>query len=264
MFQFMDWSINSRRVHVTLPALAAAMGLSLLAAAANAQLPSPVELELVLAVDASGSVSDKEFALQILGFADAFRDPEVISAIETVADRGIAVIEMQWAKPASQLVAVDWTLIRTGADALLFADRVERAGRILYGETAIRQAMTFSQRLIENNGYLGLRQIIDISGDGPTNYGTPPDSTRDELVERGFIINGLAITNESPDLESYYRDHVIGGPGSFVIAATDYEDFARAIKLKLLREILGSVVTQNLLKDHEKEPEPIQFARGSN
>lgn len=264
MFEFLDRLTYSHRPHRTLPTLAAALGLGLSATAADAQLPSPVELELVLAVDASGSVSNEEFALQILGFADAFRDPEVILAIETVAARGIAVIEMQWANPSSQLVAVDWTLIRTQADALSFADRIERAGRIMYGETAIRQAMTFSRQLIESNGYLGLRRIIDISGDGPTNYGTPPDSTRDELVERGFIINGLAIANEFPDLEVYYRDHVIGGPGSFVVAATDYEDFARAIRFKLLREILGDAVTQNRLKDQVPDPEPILFAGGSN
>ena len=215
-----------------------------LAYPARGQLAAPVELELVLAVDASGSVSNEEFALQITGLANAFRDPEVISAIEIVGGSGIVVAEMQWASPTNQLVAVDWTLIRNRVDAFLFADKIEQTGRIMYGETALRQAMTFSRTMIETNGYLGLRQVIDISGDGPTNYGTPPDSTRDELVAHGLVINGLTIANEFPDLETYYRDHVIGGAGSFVITAVDYVDFARAIKIKLLREILGAIVSQ--------------------
>ena len=211
---------------------------------AGAQLPIPVDMELVLAVDASGSVDETEFALQISGLAAAFRDPEVLSAIEVAAQRGIAVTEMQWAAPSNQLVAVDWFLIRTPQDALAFADQIEEAGRIMYGETAIRQAMTFSRTLIATNAYVGARLVIDISGDGPTNYGTPPDSTRDELVEGGFVINALVIANEFPDLETYYQEHVIGGPGSFVLAATDYVDFARAIKLKLIREILGGFVAE--------------------
>ncbi|MCZ6605186.1 MAG: DUF1194 domain-containing protein [Alphaproteobacteria bacterium] len=224
---------------------------------AHAQLPQPVELELVLAVDASGSVDRQEFELQIVGLAEAFRDPEIISAIENFADRGIVVTEIQWAAPSNQIVAVEWTLLRNGSDAIAFADRIEEVGRIMHGETAIRQAMSFSRMLIETNGYLGLRHVVDISGDGPTNYGTPPDSTRDELVERGITINGLVIANEFPNLEDYYRDHVIGGFGSFVIAASDYEDFARAIKIKLLREILGAPITQA----PQAEPGAPQLAR---
>ena len=222
--------------------LAATLCLGLTAASTAAQSPIPVDLELVLAIDASGSVSAEEFQLQISGFASAFRDAEVIAAIGAVGVGGIAVSEMQWASPSNQVVAVDWTLIRNGQDALAFADKMERTGRIMHGETAIRQAMTFSRFLIDTNIYLGCRRVIDVSGDGPTNYGISPAATRDELVEQGYIINGLAIENEFPDLETYYRDHVIGGAGSFVVAASDYGDFARAIKVKLIREILGCFV----------------------
>lgn len=234
-------SVLPRAISIILTALAFT---SWFTSATQAQLPRPVELELVLAIDASGSIDNEEFALQITGTANAFRDPAVISAIETVADAGIAVAAMQWASPSNQVVAVDWVLLRNGTDAFAFANRIEQTGRIMFGETAIRQAMSFSREMIATNGFFGLRKVIDVSGDGPTNYGTPPDSTRDELVESGFVVNGLAIVNEFPDLETYYRDHVIGGPGSFVITAVDYADFNRAIKIKLLREILGANITQ--------------------
>jgi hypothetical protein len=225
--------------------LASSLGTSLTPTLALSMQSEPifVDLELVLAIDASGSVSADEFALQIMGFAEAFRDGEVIAAIQAVGDRGIAVIEIQWASPSNQLIAVGWTHLQSRQDALAFADRIEQAGRVMHGETAIRQAMSFGRTLIETNEFIGCRRVIDISGDGPTNYGTPPDSTRDELVGEGYIINGLAIENEFPDLATYYRDHVIGGAGSFVMTAADYGEFSSAIKAKLQREILGCVIS---------------------
>jgi hypothetical protein len=198
-----------------------------------------LELQLVLAIDASGSVDAREFDLQLRGLAGAFRDPAIVRAIEATQG-GIAVTLMQWSDPGHQLVAVPWTLVHDGASAAAFAARLYAAGRILQGETAIGPALLFAQGLIEAGGLAARRRVVDVSGDGATNWGPDPDAARDRLVAAGTTINGLAIVNEQPHLERYYRDHMIGGTGAFVLTAADYEDYARAIRLKLLREIEGA------------------------
>jgi hypothetical protein len=201
----------------------------------------PVELQLVLAIDASGSVDAREFDLQLGSIASAFRDPAVVRAIEA-ARGGIAVTLMQWSDPGHQMVAVPWMLVGDADTAAQFAARVLAAGRLIHGETAIAPALLFAQGLIEESALAARRRAVDVSGDGATNWGVDPDAARDRLVADGITINGLAIINEQPELERYYRDHVIGGPAAFVITAADYEDYARAIRLKLLREIEGAPV----------------------
>jgi hypothetical protein len=196
-------------------------------------------VELVLAVDASGSVSSEEFDLQIRGLAAAFRDPEVLAAIQSAGPQGIAVALIQWSSPGQQVVAVDWTLIASRESAELMADKIIAVGRLILGETAIDPAIRFAVAQLQGNAFHGQRQTIDVSGDGATNWGASPDRARDLAVAAGVIINGLAVANEQPDLGGYYRDHVIGGPGAFVITASDYNDFARAMRMKLIEEISG-------------------------
>jgi uncharacterized protein DUF1194 len=200
---------------------------------------TPVELELLLAVDASGSVSPAEFDLQVLGIAAAFRDHDVIAAIRGAGPGGIAIALMQWSSPGQQLMAVSWSLVFDRTSAELLVQKIVAAGRLILGETAIAGALKFAMAELAVNGFSGQRLIIDLSGDGTTNWGVSPDGARDRAVAAGITINGLAVANEQPDLGRYYRDHVIGGPGAFVITATDYEDFARAIRLKLIEEIAG-------------------------
>ncbi len=200
----------------------------------------PVELELVLAVDASGSVDAGEFDLQVRGLATAFRDPDVVAAIRGVGPAGIAVALMQWSGPGHQLVVVDWTSVSDTRSAAHLADRIEAAGRQIHGETSITRALGFSMQLFATNGFDGRRKVIDVSGDGPNNFGTPPDPMRDLAAAAGITVNGLAILNERPDLDRYYRDHVIGGPGAFLLTAADYQDFATAIRLKLIQDIRGA------------------------
>jgi hypothetical protein len=200
---------------------------------------TPVPLELILAVDASGSVSADEFDLQVKGLADAFRDPAVISAIQSIALGGIAVAVMQWSSPGHQVMAVNWQLVSDRASAELLAQQIITVGRLILGETAIDRALMFAMAEISTNDYSGRRRVIDLSGDGATNWGGLPDRARDEAVAAGITINALAIVNEQPDLDQYFRDHVIGGLGAFVVTASDYEDFARAIRLKLIEEIQG-------------------------
>ena len=194
----------------------------------------------------SSSVDAAEFDLQIGGLANAFRHPDVISAIRSVGANGIAVSLVQWSGPGQQDVAVDWTRVFDAASAAGFADRIETSSRQLLGTTSIDKVLLFSRQILGSNGFTGRRLAVDVSGDGPTNFGPDPDRMRDLAVAAGITINGLAILNEVPDLDHYYRDHVIGGPGAFMMTATDYSDFGTAIRRKLVREIRGAPVALDL------------------
>ena len=199
-----------------------------------------VDLELLLAVDASGSVDEREFDLQTRGLAEAFRDPEVSAALAAYAPGGAALGLMQWSGRGQQVLAVDWTLVRDRAAAHAFADAIAGAGRRVLGETAIADALASAIDQLERNRFRGARRVIDLSGDGPTNAGGAPDPLRDAAVALGITVNGLAIVHEAPLLDYYYAEHVVGGPGAFTMMAKDYQDFAQAIRRKLLREIEGS------------------------
>jgi Protein of unknown function (DUF1194) len=198
----------------------------------------PVDLELVLAIDASGSVDAREFDLQQHGIATAFRDPELIEAL-AATPRGVAVTVVQWSGRRQQHTAIDWTLVRDAASSLALAEQVAAMGRLVLGETAVAEALGFAAAQLERNQFRGTRRAIDISGDGPTNARLAPDLVRDAAAAAGITINGLAIVNEMPELDLYYAEHVIGGPGAFLMIASDYQDFAEAMRLKLLQEIRG-------------------------
>lgn len=194
-----------------------------------------VALELVLAVDCSSSVDDIEFALQMQGYGRAFQDPEVSEAVAAYGDKGVAVSLFQWSGSRMHLVSQPWTLLRFAADAEAFGIALESSARLLGGSTSLGGAIRYGLAEIEGNRFHSLRRVIDVSGDGFA--GISPDLERDRALARGVTINGLAITNEVPELGAYYAGHVIGGPGAFVFSAHDYEDFAAAIKRKLLREL---------------------------
>jgi hypothetical protein len=197
----------------------------------------PVDLELVLAVDCSGSIDDDEFTLQIQGYAQALTHPSVISAIRSGTYRSIAVTYVQWSGPAIQNQAVGWTLIRDEATAGAFAAAMAGARRQIYGGgTSLSGAIDFSRPLF-GRGFEGTRRAIDVSGDGTNNRGREPDGARDEALREGIIINGLAILTDFVYLDNYYGEHVIGGPGAFVIPAENFASFAAAILNKLIREI---------------------------
>jgi hypothetical protein len=213
-------------------ALVAPPGLAL------AQGARPVALELLLAIDASGSIDVDEFELQRAGLAAALTDPEVVTAIEALPD-GIAISAVQWSGRRQQVVVVDWRQVRNGAEAAAAAALLAGMNRRLLGETALGEALAFALHQLDRSPFTAPRQVIDVSGDGKTNAGPEPDWTRDEAIGRGVTINALAIVNEQPDLERYYEVHLIGGPGAFVLTAGDFDDFAAAIRQKLLHEIRG-------------------------
>lgn len=219
--------------------IAALVVLSLLPLRAGAE---PVELELVLAIDVSASVNDEEFALQVAGTAAAFRDPDVQDAV-AAAPGGIAVIAFQWASERYQTVAIPWTRLQSRASVADFADEVERMPRkIPGGGTLIHAALAFGYRLFDSSPVMGQRQVIDLSGNGEAYDVAATLEVRDSIVASGVVINALAIEELKDDLTSYFRDHVIGGPGAFVETASDFDDISRAMRLKLLREIGDSPI----------------------
>ncbi len=200
-----------------------------------------VDLELVLAVDISSSVSTEEFNLQMGGLANAFRTPEVAAAIGASGDLGVAVALIQWSDNRRQYLAVDWALVHDSTSAHAFADRVAAAPRLVVGGgTAIGGAIKFGAAQIAGNAYRGQRKVIDVTGDGHTNQGWPDRPLRDAAVASGITINGLVILNEEPDLSAYYRANVIGGTGAFVMATMDFRSYGEAIIAKLIREISGA------------------------
>ncbi len=222
---------------------AAAAALCLIAGHHAAAAGEPVALELVLAVDASSSVDEREFELQRLGIAGALIDPAVIRAIESLAPGGVAITLVQWSGAGVHQQAVGWTRLGDALGAARLATRIAEMPRaVTGGATAIGDALVFALDLLEGNGFDGARRIIDISGDGSTNEGEHPAFVRKRVIDAGVTVNGLAILNDEPRLDFYYRSGVMGGPNAFVMTADDYADFARAIRLKLITEISDSPV----------------------
>lgn len=213
------------------------------ASAARAQAPAAparVDVALVLAVDASGSVNQTRFDLQKHGYAQAFRNPKVIDAITAGASQGIAVAMVQWTGPTLHVTVVNWTRVSDAASAQTLADAIDATGRHLYGGgTSLSGAIDIGMIMLAASPYRAARRVIDISGDGSNNAGRPAEDARDEAVKAGITINGLPITWIEPGLDSYYRDSVIGGPGAFVISVDSYDNFADAIVDKLVTEISG-------------------------
>jgi Protein of unknown function (DUF1194) len=204
-------------VHASAHLGSAAMRRRLLLAAVAAAMvafasPSPlaaqtaVDLQLVLAVDASGSVDQVRFELQKQGYAAAFRHPRVIGAIESGPSQAIAVIMMQWTGPALQVTAVPWTKISDSGSANAFADAIARAPRALFGGgTSISGAIDTSMALLFDNPYRATRRVIDISGDGSNNRGRSVTQARDEAIAKGVGINGLPILALEPYLDAITR-----------------------------------------------------------
>jgi hypothetical protein len=224
-----------RRTIIVVAALLFTTGLPVPASA-----QTPVDLQLVLAVDASGSVSHQRFELQKQGYVAAFKHPRVLQAVLSGLNQSIAVTMVQWTGPALQVVAVKWSLIKDAASIGAFADAIDQAPRQLFGGgTSISGAIDTGVALLNDSPYKAARRIIDISGDGPNNRGRSVIQARDEAVAARIGINGLPILALDPTLDTYYEHNVIGGPGAFVVPAKDYETFAEAILKKLITEIAG-------------------------
>ncbi len=227
-------------------ALLGAAGLTAPAKAADLS----VDVELVLAVDVSRSMDASEQALQRQGYIDALRHPEVIAAIRSGLHGRIALTYFEWSAPNAERIVVPWSLI-DGADAAdAVAARIGPAASSGRFGTSISSSLLFAASLFENNGFAGERRVIDVSGDGPNNVGLPVVPVRDAVLARDIVINGLPIvlrpgrSGFSPfdiaDLDLYYRDCVVGGPGAFTVPVTATDQFETAIRRKLVLEIAAT------------------------
>jgi hypothetical protein len=223
----------------------ACLGVALWAPGAGAK--TPVDLELVLAVDVSGSIDEDEAKLQREGYVAALSSPEVVKAILSGPYRRVAVTYFEWSDSFSQAVIVPWRLIEDAKSARAFADTLADTSFSRGRFTSISGAIQFALPLFERNEFEGTRRVIDVSGDGPNNHGTLVLAAREIALAQGITINGLPIVNDRverfgppmPNLDLYFRDCVIGGPGAFYIVAESFASFGAAIRRKLVLEIAG-------------------------
>lgn len=211
--------------------------LPLLALPASAQ-ETPVAIELVLALDSSASVDRQEFQLQLDGLALAFRDEEVQQAIVNLRPLGAVVAVVQWGAPGETRIVLPFTELHTARDSKAFGFRISLIRRWMRASsTSIATALDDSRGLLDTNAFDGQRRVIDVSGDGADNSGIDLESARQRAHEAGIVVNGLPIMADQSDLDLYYRDHVIIGPDAFIEPARDFEDYIRAIREKLLKEL---------------------------
>lgn len=229
----------------------ARFGLVLLLGAAIPLRPAvaePVDLLLVFAADGSGSIDDDELALQRRGWGEALTSPEVLAGIKAGLIGQIAVAYMEWGGPQSQVLIVDWQVVRDAPSAQAFATALATRPRGAVGYNSISNAIDFSVKLVEAAPHEGMRKVIDVSGDGPNIGGRSLEDARADALAKGFTINALAIlraggravTGTGEALEDYYGRAVIGGPGAFVEVANESKPFAQAARRKLLTEIAGT------------------------
>ena len=196
------------------------------------------DVAIVLAVDSSSSVNYAEFDLQMRGIAEAFRSAEVQSAIRNGPSGAVAITLVQWSGPLQVQQAVEWRLVTGAASAEALAEEIETTPRFFaVGSTAVGQALTFSATMFEKLPWATGRRVIDVSGDGANTDNPPVGPAREAVLRQGITINGLPIQAQELDIDVYYRDKIIGGHGSFMEVARDYDAFREAMTRKLIREI---------------------------
>src|SRR6266853_3883501 len=192
----------------------------------------------------------------IQGYAAAISNPQVLSAIRSGPHQKIAICFIDWSGPFEQKLVIDWTVVDGVENALHFGDLIATAPRSFYNSTSIGSGINFAIAQIARAPFEAERHAIDVSGDGTNNAGRDVQFFRDQAVAKGILVNGLVIltdiqtaqnpqhTNPPGGIEKYYRDNVIGGPGSFVMVAEDYNSFGRAMVKKLIAEIAARPAQQ--------------------
>lgn len=225
--------------------------LLLMLPAGRAQSAEHVDLALVLVSDVSRSIDDPEFELEKQGYAAALTDPRVLKAIGNGPLGAIAIAYVEFAGAYEVRTVVNWTDIHDAETARLFVDRMKAAGRSFWGRTSISAGIDHAAGMLAAIGFETTRRVIDVCGDGTNNAGREATEARDAAVTAGVTINGLTIINENPapwtsahvqppgGLAKYYRENVIGGPGSFVLEVHNFEGFGEAMTRKLISEIAG-------------------------
>ena len=233
------------RISAAIVAVTAGLGPAADSSTTVAQDDFGVDLALVLAVDASGSIDDSEYALQRDGIAGAITDPAVFAAIKGGKHGAIAVTLVEWGTPGAPEQVVRWHIVGSTERAADFAMDVRRAPRETQSWNAIGDGMELGIALIASCGCNPVRKVIDVSGDNPDRRSQISSAAaRDQAVKAGITVNALAILNDDrkgpsgrPWLVEIYEQEVIGGPGAFVIPAQTRADFDRALRQKLIQEI---------------------------
>lgn len=232
------------------------------AQSAQKQAAASVDIELILAVDVSYSMDMDELAIQREGYAQAIVSKEFLQALKSLPNGKISVTYFEWAASSDQKIIIPWRLIDGPETADAVADEILKTPIRRASRTSISGAINFALPLFDEDPYHGLRRVIDISGDGPNNNGGPVTVARDAALEKGIVINGLPIMVKEPsystmdidNLDFYYEDCVIGGPGSFVVSIKDREKFKEAIRSKLLLEVAGRTPERRMVPVTDKEP----------
>ena len=227
----------------------------------NDTAPS-VDIELILAVDVSYSMDMDELAVQREGYAQAIVSKDFLQALKSGPNGKISVTYFEWAATYDQKIIIPWRVIDGPETADAVADEIMKTPIRRASRTSISGAINFAMPLFDQNPYRGLRRVIDISGDGPNNNGSPVTIARDTALAKGITINGLPIMVKEPsystmdieNLDFYYEDCVIGGPGSFVVSIKDREKFKEAIRSKLILEVAGRTPGRRIVPVAEKQP----------
>jgi hypothetical protein len=222
----------------------------------------PVDTELVLAVDVSYSMDPEEQQIQREGYIEAITSREFMNAIRSGTRGKVALTYFEWAGPLDQKIIVPWRSIDGPETADAFASEIARAPYRRASRTSLGGALMFAKPLFDVSGFNGLRRVIDVSGDGPNNSGPLVVPQRDEIVASGITINGLPLMLNRPNsftmdienLDIYFEDCVIGGPGAFVIAVRERAQFKEAIRTKLVLEVAGRMPPARVIPAQAKTP----------
>jgi len=228
----------------------------------KAQGDIEVDVELIFAIDISYSMDYDELKLQRDGYVEAIASQEFLNALKQGMHGKVAVTLVEWAGVNDQRIVMPWRLIEGPASARAVAAEMANAPVRRAFRTSISGALIFSSALFEGNGFTGIRRVIDVSGDGTNNQGPLVTLTRDEVIAKGIVINGLPIMLKEPqpnsidikDLDIYYEDCVIGGPGAFVVPIREREKFKEAIRTKLVLEIAGRTPDHRIVPVQAKQP----------
>src|SRR6476660_7868633 len=221
-----------------------------------------VNVELVIAVDVSYSMDMDELAIQREGYARAIVSKDFLGALRASPGGRVAVTYFEWSMSGDEKIIIPWRVIDGPETADAVAAEIMKTPVRRGSSTSISGAINFAAKLFEQNPYRGLRRVIDISGDGPNNNGPPVAGVREAALGKGITINGLPIMVKEPsyatmdieNLDLYYEDCVIGGPGSFVVTIKDREKFKEAIRTKLLLEVAGRTPERRIVPAAEREP----------
>jgi hypothetical protein len=269
--------MRARLVLIAIVALTGAVAAGLGLAAPNAPpllaqrgAGVPVDVELVLAVDVSYSMDPEEQALQREGYMAAITSLEFLRALRQGMHAKVALTYVEWAGSHHTQVIVPWRLIEGPESADSFAAEIGRARYTRASRTSVSTALLFGAAQFDNSGFRGLRRVIDVSGDGVNNNGPLVTDARDEVLAKGITINGLPIMFKRPTwsmmdidhLDQYFEDCVIGGPGSFVIAIKEREQFKEAIRTKLVLEIAGLVPEPRVIPAAARNPPRVSCTIG--